>query len=67
MKRENTLGKYSFGIECCPEDRDIEIGDRSDCEWLGGKSGDNVKCKTETGKTAFGRCETSQTLRSLQF
>ena len=31
---------------------------RRECVWLGGASGQNVKC--EGGKAAFGRCSTSQ-------
>ena len=56
----NILGKFSFGIHCCPETRTIQIGQTTDCEWIGEKSGQNAGCK-QTGKTAFGRCETSQT------
>merc|ERR1711973_13777 len=51
-------GTYSFGINCCPEDRSIKVGDKSDCAWIGAENGKNVICPE--GKAAFGRCETSQ-------
>ena len=52
------FGEDSFGIKCCPGWTFDMFLNRRECVWLGGASGQNVKC--EGGKAAFGRCSTSQ-------
>ena len=44
----------SFGIKCCPTDRNLDLSSRGECLWVGGDSGINVACNN--GMAAFGRC-----------
>merc|ERR1712025_387879 len=54
-------GKFSFGIQCCPEDeKDMIIGDRENCNWIGNSGGNNTNC-ADKGKAVFGACQTSKT------
>ena len=47
----------SFGIKCCPADKNLDLTNQRDCVWLGADSGIDLPC--QNGQAAFGRCSTS--------
>merc|ERR1711962_1918944 len=54
------MGKYAFGIHCCPATKQLPVGAPDDCQWYGANTGENAECPGVNA--AFGRCSTNKSV-----